>query len=201
MHRPPLRVMLIGGPSNVGKSTLAQALASTLGGWPCTSTDTLGRHPGRPWGHVRPHVAEHYLSLTPDELFEAVLRHYASMWPAISSMITAHACDPSAEPLILEGSAIWPESVVTLRLAGVGAIWLTASNGFLQERIYKASGFQQAPELVQAISEKFLGRVHRYNERMLQALRHLGLPSVNVEETASLAQFTDKAISLLGAGT
>ena len=200
MNRTGLRVILIGGPSNVGKSTLARALASTLG-WPHTSTDSLGRHPGRPWGHVRPHVVEHYLSLSPDELFEAVLRHYASMWPAIQSMITAHARDPSAERLILEGSALWPESVATLRLEGVGAVWLTASDSFRQERIYKASGFEQASAREKTMIDKFLGRTHRYNERMMHALRRFDLPWVNVEETATLEHLTAKVLSLLGAGT
>jgi len=200
MNRTRVRVILIGGPSNVGKSTLARSLGSALG-WPSTSTDSLGRHPGRPWGHVRPHVAEHYLSLSPDELFEAVLRHYASMWPNIQSLITTHACDPSAECLILEGSALWPESVATLRLDAVGALWLTASDDFLRERIYKASGFEQASVREQTMIDKFLGRVQRYNQRMMQVLPRLGLPWINIEETASLEQLTTRALSLLDTGT
>jgi hypothetical protein len=199
MNTTALRVMLIGGPSNVGKSTLAQSLSSKFG-WPCTSTDSLGRYPGRPWGGVRPHVAEHYLSLSPDELIEDVICHYARMWPDIRSMIIAHACDPSAERLILEGSALWAESVATLRLDGVGAIWLTANDGFLQERIYKASDFEHAPAREKAMIEKFLGRTHRYNERMMQAVRRLGLPWLNVEETSSLEDLTDKSLRLLGIG-
>ncbi len=43
-----LRVILIGGSSNVGKSILAQSLALKLG-WSHISTDSLARHPGRPW--------------------------------------------------------------------------------------------------------------------------------------------------------
>ncbi len=200
MNTTALRVILIGGPSHGGKSTLAQALSSRLG-WHCTSTDRLARYPGRPWGHVRPHVAEHYLSLSPDELIEDVIRHYARMWPDIRSLITAHASDPSTERLILEGSALWPESVVTLRLDGVGAIWLTASDSFLQERIYTASGFEQAPDQEKALIEKFIGRAQRYNERMMQALRLLDLPWVNVEEASSLENLVDTSLCLLGTGT
>ena len=197
MNSLGLRVMLIGGPSNVGKSTLAQALAAQLG-WRCASTDGLARHPGRPWGTVPPHVAEHYLSLSVDELFEAVMRHYLTMWPAIRSMITAHACDPSAECLILEGSALRPESVVTLSLDGIGAVWLTASDSFLQERICKASGFGQASPREKAMIEKFLGRTQRYNESMIQALRDLGLPWIDVEETSSLEDLIGTCLRRLG---
>ena len=90
MDTEALRVILIGGPSHGGKSTLAQALSARLG-WQYMSTDRLARYPGRPWGELRPHVAEHYLSLSPDQLIEDVIRHYASMWPDIRNLITAHA--------------------------------------------------------------------------------------------------------------
>ena len=45
---PNLRVVLIGGTSHVGKSTASELLAGTLG-WAHVSTDSLARHPGRPW--------------------------------------------------------------------------------------------------------------------------------------------------------
>ena len=57
------RILLIGGASHVGKSTLAHSLASHLD---CNyySTDKLARHPGRPWQSepkdIPQHVAEHY---------------------------------------------------------------------------------------------------------------------------------------------
>jgi 2-phosphoglycerate kinase len=188
-----LRVILIGGSSHAGKSTLAQSLASRLD-WHCISTDSLARHPGRPWGKVRPHVARHYLSLSVDALFEDVLRHYARLWPDIQSLITAHASDPSAQRLILEGSALWPESVATLRLEGVGAIWLTASDSFFQKRMYKNSGFDQASVRGQAMIEKFLQRTLRYNTRMIHVLRRLDLPYVNVEEASSLDELMDSAL-------
>ena len=195
-----LRVILIGGPSNVGKSTLAQALAFRLG-WRSTSTDTLGRHPGRPWGTVRPHVAEHYLTLSPDELIEAVMRHYATMWPGIQDIIPAHASGSSHEHLILEGSALWPELVDTLHLDHVGALWLTASDSFRQERIYRASGYEQATARERAMIDKFFGRTQRYNARMMQAVRRLGLPWIDVEAYSSLEHLTDTALGLLSTGT
>ena len=71
------RVVLIGGTSHVGKSTLSESLAARLG-WTRISTDTLARHPGRPWKpapeKVPDHVAEHYLSLSVNELIEDVPR-------------------------------------------------------------------------------------------------------------------------------
>jgi 2-phosphoglycerate kinase len=134
-----LRVILIGGSSNVGKSAIAQSLALKLG-WSHISTDSLARHPGRPWRvkqkNVPEHTVEHYISLSINELFKDVLQHYKSLWPDIETIITAHATDVSSDRLILEGSALWPEFVATLDIKNVTAIWLTASNGLFQKRIY-----------------------------------------------------------------
>ena len=114
-----LRVILIGGSS--------QKL-----GWRAASTDGLARHPGRPWKkkpeRVPNHVAEHYLSLSVEELITDVLRHYRSMWPGIESLVTSHATDLATYRLVLEGSALWPETVATLDLDSVASIcpWLIA---------------------------------------------------------------------------
>ena len=53
-----LRVVLIGGSSHVGKSTLSEALAARMG-WERLSTDSLALHPGRPW---KPAPEKHALS-------------------------------------------------------------------------------------------------------------------------------------------
>jgi 2-phosphoglycerate kinase len=194
-----LRVILIGGSSNIGKSTIAKFLATKLG-WRYISTDRLARHPGRPW-QTKPetvpvHVAEHYLSLSIDELFADVLRHYRSMWPTIESIVTTHATDYSTDRLIMEGSALWPESVATLTLPNVAALWLTASNNLLQERIYNASQFGAATAREKMMIQKFLERTYRYNEHMIEAVNRLGLVSINVEAIASLDELSDICLEL-----
>ena len=89
----PLRCLLIGGRSNVGKSTVAETLAARLGGVH-RSTDKLGRHPGRPWGIVPPHVVAHYMNHTDEAIFDALLAHQRSMQPAIAELmrITTPIC-------------------------------------------------------------------------------------------------------------
>jgi adenylate kinase family enzyme len=85
-----IRVLLIGGTSHVGKSTLAEALAAEIG-WDRLSTDRLARHPGRPWatssGAFPEHLATHYLSLSVDELATEQLRHYLRLWPRIEALV------------------------------------------------------------------------------------------------------------------
>lgn len=199
---PNLRVILIGGPSHAGKSTLAQFLAMKLG-WEKASTDQVQqtRHPGRPWkdkGTVPEHVAEHYLALSVDELFTRVVHHYHRVWPGIESLITSHATDLSAEPLILEGSAIWPETVVTLNLDNVAAIWLRPSNGLLKERILKASRFAEAGDGEKRMIQKFLGRAKQYNEHMTDAVERFGLRTVDVKATSSVEELSGQCLQLIG---
>ena len=201
------RVLLIGGSSHSGKSTLASPLAHTLG-WKCISTDGLARtdtstadrgsrwsdsrrfwnHPGRPWRVgdrvIRPHVVEHYLTLSVNELIDDVLRHYRSMWPDIEELIRSHATDPQAECLVMEGSALWPESAVAaLDVEGVTALWLTASDDLFQARIYASSGYDALKGDERTLVDKFLERTIVYNERMLQAVSRLGLVRVEVDAT------------------
>jgi 2-phosphoglycerate kinase len=199
MHE--LRVILLGGSSHAGKSTLAAALAARRGGQ-SRSTDYLARHPGRPWRAkpevVPPHVAEHYLTLSVDELLADVLRHYRSLWPTITALVTTHAADDATERLALEGSALWPESVATLHMDNVTALWLTASDAFFQARIYRDSHFAAAAPREQAMIQKFLERTLLYNERMMEAVHRLGLASLNVEESASLDELCARSLELLG---
>ena len=177
-----LRVILIGGSSHVGKSALADHMGSKLG-WRHVSTDSLARHPGRPWRKkpetVSEYVADHYLLLSVDELIEDVLRHYRSMWPGIRTMVTRHATDPSTERLILEGSALWPESVATLDLDKIAAIWLTAGNDLFETRIHNESRFEEAGVREKKMIRKFLERTQLYNERMMEAVQRGGLVCLN----------------------
>ena len=195
-----MRVILIGGTSNTGKSTVAQALAAKLG-WHYLSTDGLARHPGRPWrvgqAAVPEHVAEHYLSYTAEELLTDVLRHYERLWPNVKAIITLHATDRSTEPLVMEGSALWPDFVATLELDNVGAIWLTGSDDLLRARIYGESRFEQVSGREKRMIQNFLRRTQRYNERMVAAVNRLGLLSVDVEQAPSPEQLSDICLTLL----
>ena len=178
------RVILVGGTSHTGKSTLADGLAGRLG-WEHLFTDTLKRHPGRPWKtpqrEVPEHVAEHYLSLPVEELLADVLRHYLSLWPRIQDAVSARLADRSQPGLVIEGSAVWPESAASLPSRRVAAVWLTAGDGFLRERIRASSGFAAASPRERAMITKFVERAIAFNSRMMEAVRRLGLGSLNVE--------------------
>jgi len=184
------RILLIGGTSHVGKSTLAQSLAAQLG-WSCLSTDRLARHPGRPWQvppqTVPQHVAEHYQTLSVDELVADVLRHYRqNVWPLIEAIVTTRAEDLSTDRLVLEGSAILPERIVTLPNKNTAAIWLTASREFLAQRIYTESRYAAKSPPEKTLIDKFLQRTWLFNDLMLEDVKRLGLASLVIDDSAHL---------------
>ncbi len=196
-------MILIGGSSHSGKSTTARALASLLG-WACASTDYLiTRHPGRPWRteqrEVPPHVSAHYATLPVADLLTDVLDHYRRQWPVTAAKIAAHATDPAAERLVLEGSALWPELVTTLNLAQVQAVWLTAGDELFRARMYAESRYEQASAPERMLIDKFLARTLLYNQKMMVAIHRLGLPSIEVTAQDSPEQLAGRCLEVLHA--
>lgn len=196
-----VRVVLIGGTSNVGKSTVARAVADRLG-FEYRSTDMLARHPGRPWRtperEVPPHVAEHYGSLTVDQLIASVLAHYERLWPRIEELITVHAADASAG-LVLEGSALWPVRVAALGVPRVGAVWFTADEAVVRHRVHEAGRYSSATAGERHLMDRFLARTGRYQELMLAAVDELGLDRLDAGGGRSVASLAGSVLAAVGA--
>lgn len=198
--RPKLKVVLVGGTSHVGKSTLAESLAAELG-WRRVSTDSLARHPGRPWRQrpdtVPDHVAEHYLSLSVDELLEDVLRHYrVNVWPKVEAIVASCPNDDSTAGVIIEGSALWPEFVVDLDFDRIAALWLTASNDVITQRIYGESLYRSKTCREKTMIDKFIGRTLAYDALMVQVAERHGLTLVDVLQS-SPEELTNRCLSVL----
>lgn len=178
-----LRVILIGGTSHVGKTTVAQVLAEQLG-WEHQSTDTLARHPGRPWRTAPGReeiVAAHYASLTVDELIADVLRHYGdNVWPLAERIVAERVATNQGPGLVLEGSALLPELVTALGFDDVGAAWLVADPELLQHRIHGESGYAAKGDRDRAVVDKFLARTLRFNDFLEDSLERLGLTGAMV---------------------
>lgn len=199
---PHLRVILIGGSSHVGKSTVAQALATQLG-WSYQSTDKLAKHPGRPWRTspkvVPDHVSAHYLTLSVDELIADVMRHYRdNVWPLVETLVARHATGGSNERLVLEGSALLPELVATMKFENIAAIWLTGSRELFQQRIYQSSAYETRSPDEQKMIDRFMERTWRYNESMVEAVGRLGLASVQVDNAGNADEVLSACLIELG---
>lgn len=200
---PDVRVILIGGSSHVGKSTLAVSLAELLG-WTRISTDRLARHPGRPWRSepekVPKDVAEHYLSLSIAELIEDVLLHYRSnVWPRVEDIVATHLRNGSEAGLVLEGSAIWPDFVKGMKLNNVRALWLTTSEEVFRERILRESGYRSKTSTERAMVDKFLERTLAYDALMRETVSRNGLILVDVQQH-TVAELVEKRLHTLGLG-
>ncbi|MEM6401924.1 MAG: 2-phosphoglycerate kinase [Cyanobacteria bacterium P01_D01_bin.116] len=190
------RVILIGGSSHAGKSTLAQYLAAKLG-WNYLSTDKLARHPGRPWVQenkkiIPEHVVEHYQNLSPEELFVDVISHYEkNVLPQVENLVR------SEKHLIIEGSALYPRLVKNLVSEnGVKTIWLTASKQLFQNRILSESNFNYVGEDEKYLIEKFLQRTLLYNQRMMEEVDNLGFISIDVESVKTVEELLTKCITI-----
>ncbi len=182
---PTARVILIGGSSHCGKSTLAGHLAARPG-WTVSSTDHLGRHPGRPWrpaGEAVPaHVVAYYLELSTEAQLADVRRYYETLWPAIEALVRRHAEDESLPRLVLEGSALWPEQVSGLKAPGVAAVWLTASPALFEARILAESGHALADAPGRTLIEAFLARTLAFDAILREAACGLGAPMLKADE-------------------
>lgn len=182
-----MRVLLIGGSSNVGKSTVAGILGARPG-WTAMSTDRMGRHPGRPWPtagqSVKPHVAAHYSQLSQGELMRSVLTHYRNMEPSIRALVQKHARDEVEERLVLEGSALLPETVAAFGYPGVSAVWLTSDEATFGRRIRHESRYDGLDAAGRKLVDAFLGRTLRYDAHMRREAQARGLPVFNVSDDA-----------------
>ncbi len=197
------RVVLVGGTSHVGKSTVARALAARLG-FEHVPTDGLARHPGRPWRtpgrEVPAHVADHYTSLTVDELTASVLGHYEKLWPRVEELIRTRAADSvRGAGLVLEGSALWPAFVARLQVAHTAAVWLTADEAVLRTRVHASGDHDRASESERLLMDTFLARTVRCQALMVAAVDDLGLARLDVGDGTPVADLVDAVLATVGA--
>jgi 2-phosphoglycerate kinase len=194
-----IRVILIGGASHTGKSTLSRYLAQQPG-WVQVSTDSLARHPGRPWGTTgaRPHVARHYLELSDAELLRSVLTHYRNMWPLIERLVRKHATDETAPRLVLEGSGLLPENLSLLSMPRIAFIWLTGNAALFRSRIYKASAYDQQSERQRTMIDAFVTRAANFDRAMMVSIRKFNLPFVEVREDFGIDELVRECIEKIG---
>lgn len=186
-------IILIGGTSHTGKSTLAEFLAATFG-LTNISTDKLARHPGRPWKErleeIPLHVQQHYFNLSQGELLVDVVKHYEKIWPLVLSVIESHT-----NHLVMEGSALLPKLVQSINSKEITAVWLTASALFLRDRIYKSSNYCNKSSKEKYLIDQFVTRTIAFDHLILQEVKGLNLLFMNVEKFENVA---DLAKSLEG---
>ncbi|MBC7478354.1 MAG: hypothetical protein H7317_09720 [Pseudorhodobacter sp.] len=157
--------LLIAGTSHVGKSSLAAAVAAGVG---CAvrATDSMARHPGRPWPVPPPHVAEFYARMSADSIYQFLLHHHQNMWPLIAGAVAQ-----SQRPCVWEGSALRPEYLAGLVGPDILAICLHAPDDVVRQRIHASCGYEGLGAAHQGLVDAFVERSLRDNRAQVQAAR------------------------------
>lgn len=167
------KVILIGGTSHVGKSTVAAALADARTA-SLISTDGLSRHPGRPWrsDDALPADVIAYYSQNATEsgrrdfFLDDIWRHCATRVGPIVAAITACRLDnPYDRPTIIEGSAILPNRHDR---ATVRVYYLTLPDALVIERVRQNSGYAERDDAERLLIDTFLERALDFQSRLIE---------------------------------
>ncbi|MBN1646713.1 MAG: hypothetical protein JW874_01655 [Spirochaetales bacterium] len=159
------KVICIGGPPMIGKSTAAVKLAARLE-YACVSTDDLGEAVRAliKTRELNPFAGtdyrKYYISASIGELIDDTRVQHRKTWPAIKAVIKAHAS--WGRPLVLEGWNLYPEYIRLLALDNVVAFWLAADNDLLRERIEKNTEFYNAASNPELLIRNFTARSEWY---------------------------------------
>lgn len=189
----------------IGKSTIARKIASLLE-YGCISTDDIGlaiKTVTTAETHPRSHsmdgidYREYYINRSVEELLADGMGMHEEMWPGIEAGIIAHA--DWSFPVVYEGWAMWPERVAKIldELDNVAAIWLTASEDFLEERVRSAERFYAGASDQEMMIQKYLPRNIEYNHLMMAAVGRLGLDYIEVDSTKTLEEVANSCFAAL----
>lgn len=179
----PLLTILIAGTSHVGKSTLAGLLSEKLG-CEAISTDSLARHPGRPWPGIPAPVEDYYTQLSAETIHWFLKVHHQNIWPLIRSLIDNTS--GTGNPAIFEGAALRPEFISPLLGGTVAGVFLHAGNDFLLERMRSHAQYDDATASQRQIMDAFIERSLRENTEMLASAQQHHLPVVDVTKPQAL---------------
>ena len=175
--RPTLSTILISGTSHVGKSTLAGRLSAELG-CEAISTDSLARHPGRPWPGIPAPVEEFYSQLSAETIHWFLKVHHQNIWPLVRRLIESKT--GTGNIVVFEGAALRPEFIAPLLGSTVAGIFLHAQNDFLSDRMRAHAGYKDATAGQRRIMDAFIERSLRENTEMLASARHHHVPIVDI---------------------
>lgn len=179
----PLLTILIAGTSHVGKSTLAGLLSEKLG-CEAISTDSLARHPGRPWPGIPAPVEDYYTQLSAETIHWFLKVHHQNIWPLIRSLIDNTS--GTGNPAIFEGAALRPEFISPLLGGTVAGVFLHAGNDFLLERMRSHAQYDDATASQRRIMDAFIERSLRENTEMLASAQQHNVAVVDVTKPQAL---------------
>lgn len=183
--------ILIAGTSHVGKSTFASRLRKALG-WNLVSTDSLARHPGRPWPTIRPAVAEYYSNLSPETIYWFLKVHHENMWPLVQQQIESFGHD--GQHFICEGTALRPEYLATLNASSTECICLYAEDDFLLSRMRSEAAYDRTERSLRHIIDKFIERSLRDNSELKASAQRNNIRLVNAADRIEVNELYERLL-------
>ena len=197
------KVVLIGGPTSVGKSTVARCIAARYQ-YNCIPTDDIGKAI-RAVTTVQTHPAlhafkdkdyqEYFATISVDLLINHARQSHEIIWPALEMIIRTHAT--WGDPLVLEGYALWPDWVLAADFTSTGAVWLTFDDDLLEARIRSQASFYEGASDEQALIVNFLRRSSRFNQLMVESALECGAAVIRVKLGHSVEDVADRCVVAL----
>lgn len=201
---PTWQVLLIGGSSGTGKSTVAQALAKTLGISHLLVDDLrIAIHAVTTPDQL---PALHYFltvdditALTDEAFVEGLNGVGQALIPALREVISHHVAVPAVGRLILEGDGILPEFVNNLALADVNgralmdvetkvrAVFLYEAEEaqLLDNFMARSRGSNRSPSTEQ---RRYVHAIWQFGRRMKAEAERYDLPVISARPFDTLAQ-------------
>ena len=198
------KVVLIGGTSGAGKTTLGRALAAKLGIASLTVDDlqiaaravtTPESHPGL---HVMniPTAHEYFTSSTVDELTADATAQHEAMRPAIERVVRVRA--NSGPSIVIDGWYMRPRWMGEMDFENVVSFWIVADPAVLEarERVLGKEWMAQSSD-PERMFQNFLGRSLWYNDLIRRQAEELGHTVLHQDGSVSVEEMCDMALSLL----
>jgi hypothetical protein len=138
---------------------------------------------------------EYYLCHSIDELIRHAKRAHAVLWPAIETVVRAHAS--WGGPIVIEGWSLDPRRVDLLDLPDVQSLWLIADRKLLEERIRRKEEFYRGASDEEKIIRRFLERSLWHNSQVRSEAERRGMGCIELRVDHSPDEVCEKCHRLL----
>ena len=206
MSRP--QVILLGGASGAGKTTLGRLLAARLGAASLTVDDLLTvaqevttpeRHPDL-FVMKRVPSLQYFTESSVENLKADAEAQHRGMWPLVRRIVEKHAgWEPS--PIVIDGWHLRPQRVAELQeeleAGRVWAAWLVAAPEVLQKREEANTEWMKGSTDPDRMLRNFLARSLWFNQLVKEEAVEHGFPVIHQPGAVPAETLCDEVLTVL----